>query len=1441
LGGKLLQKFRELTKPYSKVRGSFSHISHRPAFHAGVIVAILIIFAVIVRSAWPLPAKAGQIFYAAFDGANLDADVANGDPTAYSDGGTTFPTQISPGYGGAGKAIQAARGDTLYYESAGNIDNEKVTYSLQIKNQYDLSGTDYGKCHWGPGRLQGIDYDPSAQMFYVVDRDNQRIVKTNWDCSTWEVLEGGFSDPKKVRYDSASDYLYITDSDEVIKTKIDGTGWTKLSGFNEAGGVDYDPASGFLYVTDSGSDRLVKSKIDGTGWETFGTSGAGVNQFNFGVSNSFLGDLDYDPASGFLYITDPSNTRIVKAQWGGTGWETLTLAEKPMAISYDAAGDNIYVSMSTVGLGNLFLRTKINGSDQVAATIGSQYQFDFVFDTTSGYYYMPRSDTATISGQSVYFSLYRAQVNGSDASYGGQSAGSPQRISQPVGVSYSGGKIYTSSAYSYLTEVDEGLASFKSFGEYGNGEGQFKLTLGDAGGTMFYDSANQDYYIADYGNARVVRTKIDGSNWATRSEITAPRDVYYDSGSAKVYTVAANHIGSGAISSGTWQTYGSTGAGTGQFSNPSGIWFNPADSFFYIADSSNNRIVKTQWGGTGWTTLGGFSNPRGIYYDAANDYIYVANQGTNSIIKTKIDGTGWTSLLGFTTPADVFYDSASDYLYVSNARNNDIVKTKIDGTGWTDYTLDPRRVLWKTGGNGMRLELDLSSQRLKFFLNKINGGPFLQSAPLSWANDEWHKVSVYFNKTNGKVELKIDDVVVDSLEDMTWTSNPPPISSIHGLTETAFAGVGSADAQFYLGPSTQWGGGEANKDETNVSPIDNFEVDKTTLDTTPPSNPTVFRAYDGAGKTTAITDNSWANDSSPYFEFSGATDDSSGVGSYYVYFGDNASADPAVLGTRQNHSGAADATQSYTPSVSITNGTTYYLRVKARDNDYNVQGTATTGFTYKYDSAAPNAPEYVNASPSSCSTATSFEMSWAAGSDALSGPAGYDYRNGSDGTVNPITATTVSVSPYQDGDNVLYVRSRDNAGNVSDWQAGVYCSTGGAHLLEGPIASTGPSSLSVTWTSTKQTTSYVEVYKGDTHITEQGKTEFDISHAVKVVGLEPETTYRYRLRWTDLSGNFGEGDWYEATTKATPRVINLKAEALSPTKALISWQTSYLASATVGYGIGNYDTKESLPGAASDFSRQLENLSAGSAYQLSVNCTTEDGGQFSAGANFTTPALPAITNLRMEPVKGEAMPTMKVTYSSNVPISTIVKYQPTGGTALEISSSELKSDHEVTLPELKDDTDYELVANGRDQYGLEATSDAQHFKTDIDTRPPKISDISSESNVIGAGAEAEIQLVISWKTDEDSTSLVEYGEGLGNEYPSKVTDEGQLKQTHIIVMPKLAQAKPYHLRACSADKAGNTACSENMVRLTEKAPQSIMQILLRTLSNTFGWVNKLKL
>lgn len=618
------------------------------------------------------------------------------------------------------------------------------------------------------------------------------------------------------------------------------------------------------------------------------------------------------------------------------------------------------------------------------------------------------------------------------------------------------------------------------------------------------------------------------------------------------------------------------------------------------------------------------------------------------------------------------------------------------------------------------------------------------------------------------------------------------------------------------------------------SPATFYDIGPTEAgDTTPPTNPTTIHGYDTAAKANELMDGAWDSYNTPYFEFSGASDPETGIEGYWIYFGTDDTADPVAEGDFQ-------AGTTYTAG-SLTAGATYYFRVVTENNaPSNNLSTAATLFTYKYDPTAPVAPEYVNVSPVGCSTQTSFTFTWPAGSDAGgSGMDGYQYRRGSTGTINDINALTTTASSYQEGDNVFYIRSIDGAGNISSWQTAVYCSTATVQVTDGPTVEPGPSTMTVSWNSNKLTTSYVRVYEGNDYVSEQGQTNYTLVHSVKVVGLEPEKSYRYRLVWSDENGNLGESDWYTTSTSTAPQINDLEADILGPSSTNISWTDSISAINTIEYGVGSYSTTIASTGYATSGSYKLENLTSGVTYQLRINATSEDGTKFFAGTSFTMPPLPDISSVSYEITDG-SVPSAKISWKTNVETTSSLFYGPKGGSKTEVASTEKKIDHTLSISSLPNSATYEFYVAGTDLYGNSAQSSVLSFSTPADRRPPTISDVIIETSNVGLNKQDKAQIVVSWKTDEPSTSYVEYDKGLtGADYKQKSAEEKSMTNSHLVIISDLTPSQPYHLRVSSADAGGNVAKSEDIAIIAGDVPKSIFQIITNTFENIFGWMGKI--
>ena len=255
------------------------------------------------------------------------------------------------------------------------------------------------------------------------------------------------------------------------------------------------------------------------------------------------------------------------------------------------------------------------------------------------------------------------------------------------------------------------------------------------GGTTGVNSLLGPLYIADFNNARIVRSDdLFGTNLTTyHGSSTSPSHFYGPAGITvdaleNIYVTDSIACRVAKLQDMTGlglTTLGSCGSGTNQFSSPAGIALDSSGRI-YVADSGNNRIVRMDdLTGTNWTMLGTvgngvgeFSNPLDVAVDAAG-HIYVADSGNNRVVRMDdMKGTNWTTLTKgtaasqvLTRPSGLSLDSAGR-LYIADSG----LLVRVDnmtGLNWASFltgdatnyvSVDPSGTIYVTGGAITRVD-----------------------------------------------------------------------------------------------------------------------------------------------------------------------------------------------------------------------------------------------------------------------------------------------------------------------------------------------------------------------------------------------------------------------------------------------------------------------------------------------------------------------------------------------------------------------------------------------------------------------------------------------------------------------------------------------------------------------------------------------------------------
>jgi hypothetical protein len=532
---------------------------------------------------------------------------------------------------------------------------------------------------------------------------------------------------------------------------------------------------------------------------------------------------------------------------------------------------------------------------------------------------------------------------------------------------------------------------------------------------------------------------------------------------------------------------------------------------------------------------------------------------------------------------------------------------------------------------------------------------------------------------------------------------------------------------------------------------------------------------------------------------------------------------------------------------------TFY--VVAKDEAGNINYATYGSTTFTANTSAPGIPLNVEIADISVKATNNWKLaiSWEQPSNVGSGIASYKvYRSTNDITYS-IVASNSGASYVDSGltqQRYYYkIRACDSANNCGAFSTAVdEIPTGRfttpAELTSEPVLSNiSTRRATITWSTSRASDSKIAIgtTPGSYSTDEVSNSQQTTSHSITLANLQSGTTYYYKARWTDTDGNTGSSTEQSFTTLAAPTVKEVGTRKISLNSATIQFTTREAVKAKIYYGksegFGGVQQINTST-AESTYTADLSGLEDGAKYFYKINPFDADGNEYEGNIfSLTTPARPQISELRFQPVTGEPTSTQKVTWKTNVPATSLIRYGLVGQAPLERLDSASVKDHEIIIRDLQDNSEYTLTAESRDSDGNTAVSDVQRFRTALDTRPPVLKNLTVETTIRGTGAEARGQVVVSWVTDEPSTSQVAYSEGAsGSTYTNRTSEDTTMVTQHTVIVSDLPTSKVFHLQAVSQDRAGNTGDSEDRSTIVGRASDSVLSIIFNALRNVFSFL-----
>jgi hypothetical protein len=170
--------------------------------------------------------------------------------------------------------------------------------------------------------------------------------------------------------------------------------------------------------------------------------------------------------------------------------------------------------------------------------------------------------------------------------------------------------------------------------------------------------------------------------------------------------------------------------------------------------------------------------------------------------------------------------------------------------------------------------------------------------------------------------------------------------------------------------------------------------------------------------------------------------------------------------------------------------------------------------------------------------------------------------------------------------------------------------------------------------------------------------------------------------------------------------------------------------------------------------------------------------------------------------------TALITWTTDEPASSHIEYGVTQDALIQnVSSETLKTSHSLLLTGLIADTTYYYrvtsadAANNSATWPLTANSPAFFATPAVDVTPPVISSVNAIPGTI-------MSATISWHTDEQSNSRVDYG--LASDALLMSVSSTGLVTEHTLTLTGLAPNTTYYYRVTSADVLNNSATSPDI-------------------------------
>jgi len=358
------------------------------------------------------------------------------------------------------------------------------------------------------------------------------------------------------------------------------------------------------------------------------------------------------------------------------------------------------------------------------------------------------------------------------------------------------------------------------------------------------------------------------------------------------------------------------------------------------------------------------------------------------------------------------------------------------------------------------------------------------------------------------------------------------------------------------------------------------------------------------------------------------------------------------------------------------------------------------------------------------------------------------------------------------------------------------------------------------------------------------------NHKVVIKGLRSARTYTYKIKSISEDGYLAEypaGEFATFKTKSfdsaqftlAPASSNVAERNITATTAQIVWQTESPTTSWVDYSTtsGVYDGAAGNNDLVGSHVVVIEGLIPGTKYYYRVRVKDANEVEYTSQEySFTAVLKPKISNMS---VKDITPYSVTVAWETNVDTETIINWGTTTNYGEKKGTTGVSKVHQVKIENLLDNQEYHYQILAKDETGNEVADTDKIVRTPLDTEGPKITNAKVDILPMGEN-DTTSSIIVSWQTNKPASTQVKYGEGiLGGDYSNESNEDTSLNNSHTVIIKGLKPASSYHYKMISKDKRTNITESQDYTFVTPTKEKSILQLILKSLEETFAWTGKL--